>query len=112
MTGLDTDRLRIAIGGGKNRKLSVDEAALLYAGVDQMAALIAQQARTIAGQDARIRELGRKLAIAGQQPAADNPYRVVCPECGAQPGQRCKAVRGYTPPRTPHTARLDAARAT
>lgn len=44
----------------------------------------------------------RELALSG-------PRAVACAFCGAPAGVKCRSVRGVEPPRTPHTARLEAA---
>ena len=57
----------------------------------------------------RLREGLHHLANQARQLAETQPYRVPCDHCGAAVGQHCRAVGSYMPPRTPHTARLNAA---
>lgn len=70
------------------RRLGADEGELLRAGVRAMATQLQQ---------------------AQQDLALTAPYRVRCSYCKADVGDRCRAMRGLVPPRTPHTARLTAA---
>lgn len=86
------------------------EANALRAGIGELADKHRNARSTVGGLENRVRELKQKLTAAERDLLLSEPYRVPCTHCGAQPGQRCKAVRGTTPPRTPHVARLDAAR--
>lgn len=110
MTTPDPDRLLLLADRAERNRLSATETGMLRLGIRQMADRAEQASRTAGGLSNRVRELEQKLRDAERDLLLTEPYRVTCPHCGAEPGQRCKAIRGATPPRTPHVARLDAAR--
>lgn len=77
------------------------QADLLRRGISELA-----QLASAAGL--RVREVAaeRDAALAD---VATGPLGVACGFCGVQAGSRCRSLRGFVPPRTPHTARLTAA---
>ena len=81
--------------------LGLVEAALLRRGIAELA-----QLASVAS--AKLREVAaqRDAALAD---VADSPLRVACGFCRVPAGTRCRSIRGFVPPRTPHTARLHAA---
>lgn len=101
------DRLLILADRAERGRLTTAEAAVLRAGINTLADQQRQAAATIAGLQARIRELKQKTAAAQREVASAAPYQRACPTCGAQPRERCKATRGFRPPVTPHAARLN-----
>jgi len=81
--------------------LGLVEATLLRRGISELAQLASVTS-------ARVREVAaqRDAALAD---VAESPLRVACGFCGVPAGSKCRSVKGFVPPRTPHTARLHAA---
>lgn len=77
------------------------EATLLRRGISELA-----QLASAAG--ARVREVAAQRDAALSD-VAESPLRVACGFCGVPAGSKCRSVKGFMPPRTPHTARLHAA---
>lgn len=110
MSAPSLEQLLLLVNCGEKRRLSGSEARVLRDGIRGLDNGRRDHAATIGGLQARIRELKNKLQGAERELAATEPHRVTCPRCGAEPGQRCRAINGTLPPRTPHTARLTASR--
>ena len=77
------------------------EAGLLRRGVTELA-----QLASVAS--AKVREVAAQRDAALSD-VAESPLRVACGFCGVPAGSKCRSVKGFVPPRTPHTARLHAA---
>lgn len=103
------EQMVILANVGERRPLKAKEAKALRDGLNTLAAQLHKANATNAGLNNRAREWQQKAEAAQRQLALAEPHRITCPRCGATPGHPCRATRGITPPRTPHTARLAAA---
>lgn len=109
---LTVEQLLILADRTEKRRLTDAEVGALRAGIRDMAEQQRKAAATVGGLQNKVREWRNKAEQAQTELALTQPYRVPCPHCGADAGQRCRAVRGTVPPRTPHVARLTRKEAT
>lgn len=103
------EQLLILIDRTDSHVLTPAEVHLLRAGVVHLAAQLAGAGRAVRRlTDERNTALAER-DVARRELALQGPRAVACSFCGAPAGAKCRSVRGVEPPRTPHTARLEAA---
>ncbi|WP_035796372.1 zinc finger domain-containing protein [Kitasatospora mediocidica] len=89
--------------------LTPAETHLLRTGVQHLAAQLGGAGKAIRRLTGDLEKARAERDAARREAAESSPTLVPCPYCGAAAGVRCVSVKGALPPRTPHTARLDAA---
>lgn len=102
-------QLLILADSTEKRRLTDAEVGALRTGLHHLAEQQRKAAATVGGLQNKVREWRNKAEQAQVELAQTQPYRVPCPHCGADAGQRCQPVAGGEPPATPHVARLHTA---
>lgn len=110
------EQLGILVDRTEHHILASVEAHSLRLGITHLAAQLGGAGKAIRRLTGELEQARaeRDAALAERDAARlavklTGAQRIACPYCGAAAGQRCRAMRGVVPPRTPHTARLEAA---
>jgi len=103
------EQLLILVDRTERHVLTPAETHLLRTGVKHLTAQLAGAGKAIYRLTAERDEARAERDTARREAAESSPTLVACPYCGVGAGVRCVSVKGALPPRTPHTARLDAA---